>query len=399
MRALTLFLVALLAVAVGATAKTDNSGVPFRHPGVLLNRAQLDLIKQRVKNGLEPQKTAFDALLRSPLADLNYAPSPRATVECGPYSNPDIGCKDERRDCTAAYSQAIAWYVTGNEKYARNAIRIMNAWANTLTGGHTNQNADVQAAWSGAVWPRAAEIIRYTSDFWSAEDVARFQKMLVTQYVPSLIDGSDENGNKELAMSEALINIGVFNDDRTTFAHGVKMWRGRVPAYIYLKSDGPAPIPPPNALPQSATWTNKGKGTPFVDGLLQETMRDPHHANMGFASIVNAAETARQQGLDLYAEQRARIMAAMEFQAQFLPPNNAPALANIEFSPQPTWEIAYNHFHHRLSRDLPNMARVIPMNRPTGADLNHMVWETLTHGEVGDVGLPPLVSEVASKKR
>ena len=27
---------------------------------------------------------------------------------------------------------------------------------------------------------------------------------------------------------------------------------------------------------------------------------------------------------------------------------------------------------------------------PTGADLNHMVWETLTHGEVGAVGLPPV---------
>src|SRR5882672_4798363 len=129
-------------------AKTDYSKVPFQHPGVLLNRGQLDLIKQRVRDGVEPQKTAFAALLQSPLADLSYAPSPRATVECGPYSKPDLGCKDERRDCTAAYSQAIAWYVTGNEKYARNAIRIMNAWAGTLTGGHTNDNGPAQAAWA-----------------------------------------------------------------------------------------------------------------------------------------------------------------------------------------------------------------------------------------------------------
>jgi hypothetical protein len=372
-------------------AKQDNSAVAFNHPGVLVNRPQLNLIKQRVQQGVEPQKMAFETLLKSPLADLNYAPSPHATVECGPYSKPDIGCKDERRDATAAYSQALAWYVTGNEKFARNAIRIMKAWSNTLTGGHTNQNADVQAAWAGSVWPRAAEIIRYSCDFWTKEDIARFQQMLKTQYVPSLVNGSDENGNKELAMSEALMNIGVFNDDRITFAHGVKMWRGRVPAYVYLSSDGPAPVAPPNGLPSSAPWSNKGKATPFVDGLLQETMRDPHHANMGFASIVNAAETARQQGVDLYAEQASRIVAAMEFQAQFLAPNQTPALPNIEISLQPTWEIAYNHFHHRLGRELPNMARVIPTNRPTGADLNHMVWETLTHGEIGDVGLPALV--------
>jgi hypothetical protein len=212
--------------------------------------------------------------------------------------------------------------------------------------------------------------------------------MLVTQYVPSLTAGSDENGNKELAMSEALINIGVFNDDRAIYDAGVKMWRGRAAAYIYLKSDGAAPVLP--ASGKAAIWGNKGKKTELVDGLLQESMRDAHHANMAFASMVNAAETARQQGLDLYAEQGARIMAAMEFQAQFLAPNKAIPPQYLEFSRQPTWEIAYNHFHNRLGFALPGMAAVIPGNRPTGADLNHMVWETLTHGDVGAVGLPPI---------
>jgi hypothetical protein len=288
----------------------------------------------------------------------------------------------------AAYSQAIAWHVTGNTRYARNAIRIMNAWAATLTGGHTNRNGPIQAAWSASVWPRAAEIIRYTTDFWPPEEIARFQKMLREQYVPSLTEGSDENGNKELAMAEALINVGVFNDDRALFEAGVRMWRGRAPAYIYLATDGPKPVLPPNG--EMPFWGNKGKSTPFVDGLLQESMRDAHHANMGFSSMVNAAETARQQGLDLYAEQGARIMAAMEWQAQFLPPNNAPPPENLEFSLQPTWEIAYNHFHHRLGQSLPRIAKVIPGNRPTGADMNHMVWETLTHGEIGAVGLPEI---------
>ncbi len=392
MRFLPLFALALGGLLAPALAKTDTSGVPFRHPGILLNRAQLDLIKQRVADGVEPQKTAFAALLKSPLADLNYKPVPRATVECGPYSKPDLGCKDERRDATAAYSQALAWVVTGNETYARNAIRIMNAWSSTLTGGHLSDNGPVQAAWAAAVWPRAAEIIRYTSTFWAKEEIARFQKMLVTQYVPSLIDGCDENGNKEVAMAEALINIGVFNDDRIIFADGVRMWRGRVPCVIYLKSDGPSPLVPPSALPASAPWGNKGHYPPFVDGVLQETARDPHHANMTFASLVNAAETARQQGLDLYTEQGARIVAAMEYQAQFLAPNNVKPPQYLEFNLEPTWEIAFNHFHNRAGIDLPKMAKVILTNRPTGADLNHMVWETLTHGDIGAVGLPPPLS-------
>ncbi len=382
------FLLGAIALLSSVGLVANPAGAAFRHPGVLLNRDQLTLIRQRVKEGVEPQKTAFEVLRASPYAALDYRPTPRSVVECGSYSRPDLGCKDERRDAIAAYSQALAWYITGDVRYANNAVRIMNAWASTLSGGHTNNNGPVQAAWTGSIWPRAAEIIRCTSDGWGAEDIARFQRMLGEQYVPSLIHGSEENGNKELAMSEALMNIGVFNDDRGLFDAGVKLWRGRAPAYIYLKSDGPTPVLPPNRV--MPFWGNKGKSTPFVDGLLQESMRDPHHANMGFSSMVNAAETARQQGLDLYAEQGARMIAAMEYQAQFLPPNNTPAPANLEFSLQPTWEIAYNHFHNRMGVALPRMARVIPTNRPTGADMNHMAWETLTHGEIGSVGLPPI---------
>jgi hypothetical protein len=174
------------------------------------------------------------------------------------------------------------------------------------------------------------------------------------------------------------------------FDLGVKMWRGRAPAYIYLKSDGPKPIEPPGCGP--AIWGNKGLIPEFVEGLLQETARDSQHAALAFAGMVDAAETARQQGLDLYAEQAARIMAAMEFQAQYLPPNSAPPPPHLEFDLHPTWEIAFNHFHDRLGNALPKMAAVIPGNRPTRVN-HHMNWETLTHGAMGAVGLPAIKKE------
>jgi len=223
-----------------------------------------------------------------------------------------------------------------------------------------------------------------------AEDVEQFKKFLHDQFLPVLIKGSGENGNKELSMSAAIINIGVFNDDRETFERGLKMWRGRAPAYIYLSSDGPSPVKAVGweSMP---IWGNKGKTTPFVDGLLQESVRDSNHANLGLSSMVNAAETARQQGLDLYAEQGDRICAALEFQAQFLKPNDAPPVSNVVMNVHPTWEIAFNHYHNRLGKPLPKMAAVLPTIRPTG--WNHqMAWETLTHAEVKDAGLPPVIT-------
>ncbi len=376
------------AITVSLTA--DASGKPaksagFVHPGVLVNRAQLDEIKRRVAAGVEPQKSAFEALKSSKFGALDYVPTPRETVECGSNSRPDFGCKNEQADSEAAYAQALLWYITGNKTYAANAIKIMNAWSETLKGGHTNNNGQVQASWTGDVFPRAAEIIRFSNAGWSDSDVARFQNMLRTQFLPALIHGTCENGNKELTISEALINIGVFLDDRAVFDHGVKMWRGRTPAYIYLKSDGPKPVEPPGCPP--ALWGNKGFVPEFVEGLLQETARDSQHANMAFAGMVDAAETARQQGLDLYAEQGRRMMAALEYQAQFLPPNQSKPPEHLEFNLHPTWEIAYNHFHDRLGKSLPGIAAVIPGNRPTGVN-HHMTWETLTHAGLGSVGLP-----------
>ncbi len=381
--------------SVTVSTAPDTSGKPakpagFVHPGALVNRAQLDEIKRRVKAGIEPQKSAFESLKASPTGALDYAPNPRNEVECGSYSKPDLGCKAEQGDSQAAYGQALLWYITGNETYAQNAIKIMNAWSNTLVRGHTNANGPVQAAWCAEVFPRAAEIIRYSYKNWPDEDIAKFQNMLRTQYLPSLIHGCCENGNKELSMSEALINIGVFNDDRSVFDLGLKMWRGRTPAYIYLKSDGPNPIEPPGC--GEALWGNKGHKPALVDGILQETARDSQHANLALSSMVNAAETARQQGVDLYAEEGKRIMAALEFQAQYLPPNNTPAPQYLEFNTHPTWEIAYNHFHDRLGNDLPKIAKVLPTIRPTGA--NHpMAWETLTHATLGSIGLPPVTQK------
>src|SRR5215469_2202648 len=116
---------------VTVSLSADPSGKPakpagFAHPGVLVNRAQLEEIKRRIAAGIEPQKTAFEALKASKFAARDYSPKPRDTVECGSYSRPDFGCKDEVADSEAAYAQALIWYITGDQTYAANAIKIMN---------------------------------------------------------------------------------------------------------------------------------------------------------------------------------------------------------------------------------------------------------------------------------
>jgi hypothetical protein len=192
-------------------------------------------------------------------------------------------------------------------------------------------------------------------------------------------------------MIEAVMNIGVFNDDRVTFDKGVKMWRERVPAYIYIPSDGAAPVPPPRGYKTGEAligyWYNQRT---LVSGLMQETCRDLGHAQYGLAAIINAAETARIQGIDLFSEQEERIRNALGFHAKYLLGEAVPSWlcggklnAN---SPLAMWEIGYNHYATFLGRGMTKTGQLVQSRRPSGAD-HHMAWETLTHGGIGGAGL------------
>ena len=116
--------------------------------------------------GNEPWKSAFTQAMNSKYASLSWTPKPRATVECGPYSNPNLGCSDERADAAAAYTDALIWYISGDARYASKAIQILDAWSAVIKN-HTGSNAPLQTGWAGSVFPSAAEIMRSTSSGWT----------------------------------------------------------------------------------------------------------------------------------------------------------------------------------------------------------------------------------------
>jgi hypothetical protein len=295
---------------------------------------------------------------------------------------PDIHCKDEQRDASAAYSDAVLWALTGDSRYAIKAIEILNAWSAVMRS-HSLPNAVLQSGWTGSVFARAAEIVRYTNAGWVQADIDRFETMLKTAYLPYVAKGSPGgNGNWELSTADALIQIAVFLDDRASFDAAIALWKRRVPAYIYMTSDGPAPPGIPN---QRITWN--GART-YFDGLCQETCRDLGHTQYGFAAMINAAETARIQGIDLYALDAERIVTALELHADYInrgaSSNTACSLNAV--SPDPMWEIAYNHYANRLAMPLPTVKQLIGNIRPTAID-HHMDLETLTHAEVFSVGI------------
>ncbi|MFC3895175.1 alginate lyase family protein [Lentzea rhizosphaerae] len=377
-------LIALLASLLVPVTGSPASAAPatFVHPGVLVSRPQLDFMRTKVQAGAQPWKLAYDRMMASKYADLNRTPRPRAVVECGPYSNPNYGCTDEREDAIAAYTLSLAWYVTRDNRYAAKAIQIMDAWSATIQD-HTNSNAPLQTAWSASSWPRAAEIIKHVHGNWP--NSARFGTMLRNVYLPEIQNGrANTNGNWELSMMEASIGISVFLEDRAAYDKAIGIFRTRMPAYVYLTTDGSLPKTPPGSGIDTRSeiisyW--QGQST-FVDGLSQETCRDFTHTGYGLAAAAHLAETARHQGQDIWGEIKDRMRHAWGLHTKYQNGEPVPSwLCGGSYSQSlgPTSEVSFNALNTRLGIAMANTQRYTEAQRPQGTNNLFVAWETLTH--------------------
>ncbi|MFJ7159023.1 alginate lyase family protein [Streptomyces sp. NPDC101118] len=361
------------------------TAVVFHHPGVVVSRTQLDRARAMVAQGEEPWNSAYEAVLKSPYASLEYVPHPAETVAC-PFDGGPPACVAERQDAIAAYTHALLWGVTGKPVYARKSAEIMDAWSAVMKR-HTDDNAGLQAAWAGSTWARAADIVHAGYPGWPGPRVQRFKWMLRKAYLTTVRDQVPGfNGNWELAMTDASIAIAVFLEDQTVFGEALDRFRARVPAYFYLRSDGERPrVPARTALDTGekvrAYWF--GQGT-YVDGLGQETCRNLKHVGYSLAATAHIAETAWHQGVDLYGEEAERLKAALEFHSRYQLGDKPPGWlcgGRVERSMGPDLEVALAHYEGRSGARLPYTRRLVDRARPAGTDELFVAWETLTHAE------------------
>ncbi|WP_439659791.1 alginate lyase family protein [Lentzea sp. HUAS TT2] len=381
-RSCTVLIALLASLLVPVTGSAQAAPATFVHPGVVVSRPQLDFMRTKVLAGAQPWKTAYDRMMTTKYADLNRTPKPRAVVECGPVSNPNNGCTDEREDALAAYTLSLAWYVTRDARYATKAIQIMDAWSSTIRD-HTNSNAPLQTAWSASSWPKAAEIIKHVHGNWPGS--ARFGTMLRTVYLPEIQNGrANTNGNWELSMMEASIGISVFLEDRAAYDKAIGIFRTRIQAFIYLTTDGALPKTPPGSGIDTRAeiisyWHNQST---FVDGLTQETCRDFAHTAYGLSAASHLAETAWIQGQDIWGEIKDRMRHAWGLHSKYQNGEPMPSwLCGGTLSRElgPTPEVSYNALNTRLGIAMANTKIYTESNRPHGTDNLFIAWETLTH--------------------
>lgn len=403
-------------LGVLALCLLSHQVLSFVHPGVLVSQSQLDFMKKQTLAGVEPFASTYVKAKASPWGSLTYKPQgPPSTIVCGSFSNPDIGCSTENNDSEAAVTQALLWYISGNAQYAQNAIAIMNKYATTLTGGHTNSNGPLQSSWTAQKFPMAAEIIYYNNAGWSAAEFAAFKNMLNTQYLPPLLNPSlsNTNGNWGLTMTSGMLMIAVVTENQAVFDQAVARMKSMIPAYFYYFPEDGTKFKTSNFVSQS--WNGQTVFDATTSGICQETCRDLQHTQFGVAGTFNALETAYIQGVDMYTPLQNRLTAMMEFNTGLFPlgfsdfsggGTMVPAASNVcggnvDAVVNPTFEVGYNHYHNRMGLSLPktlqyltNSVRKLPYDSPAGAYVHAYAFETLHHG--GDPGATPSTSAPSS---
>ena len=343
---------------------------PFVHPGALHTAQSLDFVKARISAGRSPWSAAFREVERAAL------PAPEPVEYINSLDMNDVRASE--RSAISAYANALAWRLTGEETYGRQAILNLNGWADFkgFTGG-TDQDK-LHAGWVGCLLGEAAEIMRGHPD-WSPQKIAALQTMFRTAFYPQLEVASRWNGNVDLTQIEALMTIAVFNDDRPAFRLALQRLEARSAAYFYLGSDNSA-----RTVEGDAVWFHPSL---WVDGLTQETCRDNgHHAQFGLASALHAAEIAWNQGVDVYAGQAERYTAAMELIARQLLTGDMQGVCANPVATRvilDTFEIGFNHYHNRMGLPLPHTRRLIAERvRTQGVSIWNIFHETLTHAEL-----------------
>ncbi len=379
----------------------------FVHPGIFVNKQQLDFMKTQVLNNIEPHITAFNNIKNSRFGSLTYqvqGPPSDGIIECGSFSNPNKGCSAENSDSTTALAQSLLWYITGNKQYASNAINIMDTYALKLTGGHTNSNGPLQTGWTLQKFPVAAEIIYYTKAGWPETSFNAFKECLRTQYLPSVQVSSlnYKNGNWAMSMVSGVIAVGVLLDNQTIFDNAIKQLEDIIPAYYYnFPEDETTPKTSPIVSPK---WNKQKIFNSETSGICQETCRDLQHMQFGAACCFYGLETAYIQGVDLYPKYANRLTTMMEFNTGLIPTgftdlggekikisNKYICRGKIDVVANPTFEVAYNAYHNRLGYSLPNTLTYIlnsvrKLDFTSGhAAMDHTnTFETLHHGFISD---------------
>ena len=359
----------------------------FNHPA-LHTEADFERMREKVAARAEPWASGWNALVSSSRSQLDRSPRPLEWVVRGGSGQ---NFAQLYIDVARAYQLALRWKVSGDERYARHAVWYLDAWSSTLKGITGNADRYLAAGIYGYQFANAAEIMRtYTG--WPAENLARFQKMMLEVFYPLsrrfLREHNDAEitnywANWDLCNVACVMAVGILCDREDLYKEALDY-------YLHGAGNG--------AAHQAVYHVHPGKL-----GQWQESGRDQGHCTLGIGLAGAICEMAWNQGDDLYGFDDNRFLAGAEYVAKsnwrnadgsfpevpYLASNNKQGWrTGLSGAARPhgraVWESVLHHYEGRLGVAAPYVRRQAEALRPEwdGGNGDQLGFGTLTFARV-----------------
>lgn len=157
--------VVLISTCLASPTPTSTSGTPtirqqepFVHPGLLHTASDFDRIEAFVS--AEQKPFILDWVKLNTVADLSYVANPHPTVRRGQQTEGPNNVHDLFHDAGAAYALAVRWKISGDDRYADVAARILDAWSSTLPEIRGPSDRFLASGLQGYQFANIAEILR-----------------------------------------------------------------------------------------------------------------------------------------------------------------------------------------------------------------------------------------------
>lgn len=219
--------ISALKVEVKIISVTSNEG--FVHPGISVTREVLENLRTQIENKQEPWYSYYQAMLETDYAKTAFTSSispDGMTVRTDAYNASNV--KDmASRDGLRAFTQSLLYYITGNETYRSNALRIVRLWQQMdpnkyqyFTDSHIHTGIPLYHM------TMAAEILRYTSSSeelkWTEEDTEKFTKNVIDPTVKTFLDFNDKFMNQHNYPLYGSIAAYIFKNDSENYAKAIE---------------------------------------------------------------------------------------------------------------------------------------------------------------------------------
>ncbi|MFB5673434.1 discoidin domain-containing protein [Paenibacillus terreus] len=274
---------------------TETSSNGFLHPGIGVTKYILENMRAQIMAKQEPWYSYYKAMLVSSTASKTVTSSNQDPLQ---PTKPASDAFDSQgfnsrfiSDGLKAYTQALLYYITGDETYRANAMHIIRIWSQMdpakyvyFTDAHIHTGIPLNRMVT------AAEILRYTSSRtealkWTDEDTANFTNHLIIPVTETFLHDNNHFMNQHTYPLLGAMAGYIFTDNRDRYEEAVEWFTVNKTA----KDQGiNGSIKQLFRLVDSNAVTGEKLETPVVQHV--EMGRDQAH---GAGDITNAAIISR----------------------------------------------------------------------------------------------------------